>query len=100
MKKFPVLFRTLAVLALIGFAFSLGLITCPHAIAFAIGWQMIEFSLSKQTVRLFTATVLTPEQIKEFEGILQEIRVVGRKSKRSLDWLKPFKVKTMPTRLS
>jgi HK97 family phage major capsid protein len=39
-------------------------------------WQLAQFAMSKRSGMAFN-TVLTPEQVKEFEGIMKELKEVG-----------------------
>lgn len=72
MKKFIVV-ATLFALAIVGCLFALGNLPVQLAFVAVIAIQAVAFTVSDRQAVLYITT-LTPEQVKEFEGILEEIK--------------------------
>jgi HK97 family phage major capsid protein len=90
MKKFFKPYKHLTSLALVGlFAFALIMLGAPVVIGFAVValWQLSQFAMSKRCGMAFT-TVLTPEQIKEFEGAVGRCSKFFDDNKSNFDGLK------------
>lgn len=80
MKPFRKKYRSLIGLALISLL-SLALVMLgmpvPGALGIIGGWQLLQFAQCKPRAACYTASVLTPEQIKEFETLMKEFGAYG-----------------------
>ena len=81
MKKLLKPYRhLLSLAAVIVLAVALCALGFPPAGAFLLVamYQLTQFAMSKPQRRCFTTVGLTPEQVKEFEGILNEFKELGK----------------------
>src|SRR5689334_7204795 len=78
---------------IIGVAFALFMLGLPAPIAFAIValWQLSQFALSNLPGFCFT-TALTPEQLKEFQTILEGLKTYDGMFKDLEDGLELFEL--------
>jgi len=80
MKKFLKSYRHSLALAVIvmfaGASVALGVFSVTGACACVACWQLSQVALSKRQATCFNA-VLTPEQVKEFDGIVRELKELG-----------------------
>jgi HK97 family phage major capsid protein len=95
--KYPALFSTFAVVSLVFGLFKVGALAGVTAMLIVFAWQLLLISRSKRTGACFL-TGLSPEQLKEFDSILRELKQYGsgianapekfREIEKTLDTLK------------
>jgi len=71
---------TLFALALVGVLFGVGVMPWQSAALYVIGIQAVAIAISERQPALFMAG-FTPEQVKEFEGVIDDLRGIPEKQK-------------------
>ena len=93
MKKFLKRYRHLtALFAVLMIAFAFTMLGAPVALALFLvaSWQLVQFAQSKRCGALYTTPMFTPEQVKEFDGIMAKL-LGGDDATNMKDWREKMK---------